>query len=448
MGMKKLTPYQVVELEGTRKQAKEPTPRKRMTDLGCYIPAANAPQQQASRRITGSHLDPDSLEMEAAAVALAESLLDAAKGGKKGARILIGPANYSDRVLAKYCGMLIKTALGTDMPKTAHATNPPLSPAIVPYLLGGCTMAAVETAAWRALEVMEFFPEPSGIWSLNLSLSDVGFGPTYPHRQYSGEVVNYNNENEVVITPESKKYKHLSESQNWLLALPRTGSFSRILMDEGAYEISTRRYVNRKASKLIAEAERLLDPASGEMTEHAAKGRHAVQANQWTLQRAVHRVFERPWSELDLKGGGQENAEHDLEIVLARCLIHHVSYWCNMTAEAFVGISLLTGISMLNWARFAIEDLRRRGETFITDKELHRACDIAEVSPHYKCDDEVKEIILEMRFYPPQSKKWARRLQSRNCPLWSSNGFYYVESLNADGIPKYRHKPFSLASDD
>lgn len=442
-----LTPYQVLALEKSTKAVKNPVKRKRLTDLGCYIPPSGGSGQQASRRITGSHLAPDSLEMQTAAVALAGSLLDAVNGGHEGVRSLVGPARYSDRVLKVYCDMLIKSALGEGIPKTAVLSNPPVSPKLVSYLLGACPVSVVEDLCWRALEVMDFMPDEQPKNTLNLVLSSVGFGAEFAHRQYDDTVINYTNTNEAVVTEAADKYKHLSAGQNWLLSLPRKGSFGRILLDEGAYEADMRRYIQRRAPEMIAEAERLLDPEGGEMTAYAARDRKSIRASQWTLQRAVSRVFERPWGDLDLKGGGQENAEHDLEVTLARCIIRRITYSARMNAETFIGMALLTGVSIANWAEFVMQDIRRRGETFITDEELERAIGIAEVSPYFKCEQQMQQALIEVRYAPAAKKKWARRLQSPTHPLWSANGYYYVDGLDSQGDPKYRHKPFSLTRD-
>lgn len=439
MSMQKLTPFQVVEIEKTRSQAKKtPVKRSRSHGLACYVPAG---EPQASRRVTGSHLDPDSHEMEAAAVFFATGLVQAVQEGGGTTRSLIGPARYSDRVLAKYCGLLIKGALGKPSPFIDH----PVSPALVPYLLGGIPWNNVEELCYRALEVMDFFPEPLKVPTLNRAMGNIGFGAHIPHDHHD-YVVKYNGDNQPVEVEVDKKYPHLSFRQDFLLNLPREGSYASILIKKGAYAATLRRQLAAWKPQMMAEVEQLLDPAGGEMTEYAAQGRLPVTMNDWAFKRAVQKVFEKDWDQLDLVAGDNSTALRDAETLLARKIIQKISYNDRMTAESLVGISLLTGISVANWTKFAIADRDRRGETFITADELERAIGMIEVSAFYRCDDELRADLLTLKYEPSimeGKKKWARRLQSAVRPLWSTlDKGYYQTGVDSEGTPRHKYKPF------
>lgn len=420
-----LTPYQLAERLKPRSAAKPPK-RKRSNGLACYVPLGDA---QASRRVTGAHLDPDSDEMMQAAVVFASGLVCATENRSDEIRSIIGPARYSDRVLANYCNMLIKGALGKPQDFT---TTGPVSPSLAPYLLGGITTKTVEELCYRALEVMDFFPEPMGQPSLQRALSNVGFGLGIRHEK-------------IGVDPD-KKYNHLSMRQDYLLNLRRGVGYARLLTLEGAYGESLHRLLDGYRAQVIAETEALFDPAGGEMTALAAKDRHAISLTDVNYWRAVRKVFEREWQELDLDGD-PEKAVADAEAVMARKIIQRISYNDRMNAESLVGISLLTGISIACWLEFAVYDQKRRGETFITADEIDRAIEMVEVSPHFKCEQELRGHATAIRYFSDAPRKWARRLQSPNKPLWSSKGTYYLERYTAEGIPQFKYKPVSLSSD-
>jgi hypothetical protein len=393
-----------------------------MANFGCYLPAGEA---RPAYRILGSHLGDDSPEMLTAASLFAGSLLDAL-GLDTGApeRILIGPARYSDRILAQYCAWLQKPAFG--LPGADL-----ISPALVPYLLGGIPIKTVEKLAHRALEVMEFFPSPLKVCTLPNALALVGFGAR-PHIHHDVEAV--------------KRYNHLSRRQEYLLELPRTGSYARLLIDHGAYAASTREKIAKLQPDIIHEVERLLDPDGGEMGEFAAEQRAPVKITPLMFNRAVRRVFEKPWADLDLRGD-QQQFHHDAEVLIARELIKNFASADKMSAQTLVGISLLTGVSIANWTEFAVYDLRRRGETFITAEAIEEAIAIAEVSPHFRCGEAMYDAATQIKFASTEKAAWARRLRSTRQPLWSTNGLLYQSGRDSHGLPTFKHKPYRVSED-
>ncbi|QBJ04454.1 hypothetical protein HOV23_gp119 [Pseudomonas phage Lana] len=433
-----LSPYTLAERvkSSALERRKEPKAlvRRRASSLNCYLPeGTSAPH----RRVTGALIEPDSPAMIHAAMTLASSLLHALGHGGVPARILISPARYSDKVLASYCGTLIKAALG-------EPTMDRISPLLVPYLLGGMTYKGVEDLAHRAAEVMEFFPEPQGKSTMARALSSVGFGADVPHMHNDADL------DPDYVEPPRKRYNNLSYQQEFLLNLPPTDSYARLLIERGAYDATLRGSLSAVKVGIINTAEVLMDPAGGEMTVVSAKGRLSADSTPFTFGRAVRRVFEKPWLELDLSGE-PESRNADLEILIARMIIQHLSHKVlktdRLSATTLVGMSLVTGISIANWAEFAVYDLERRGETFITAETVEEVIAMVEVSPHYTCDQRLRAAALSLHHHNTDKLKWARRLQSPNRPLWSSNGAFYVNGIDLKGFHTYKHKPFSLSRD-
>jgi hypothetical protein len=408
--------------------------RHRAHSLNCYLPAGN---ESASHRVTGATIGADSDEMMHAAMTYAGSLLDALGLGSKPARILIGPARYGDKVLTAYCNVLIKAALGergVDL----------VSPLLVSYLLGGIPISAVEELAHKAVDLMEFFPDPYvPNKQLARQLPILGFGAQFPHI-HADECYDASYEEP------PKKYNHINFKQQYLLDLPASSSYARLLINQGAYPATLRRTLTAMKLEVMAEATRLMDPDGGEMTEFAARGRNDLVVDDVVFTRAVRRVFEKPWEDLDLKGTNEDRL-HDAEVVTARLIIqrlnHKVLKTAKMSAVTFVGMSLLTGVSVANWAEFAVYDFRRRGETFITPEVIEEAIEMLQVSPHFKCEQQLRGAATELRYNHLAKAKWARRLQSPRAPLWSSNGTFYITGVLSQGGYTYRHKPFSLSSD-
>lgn len=430
-------PEEVSQLEKPSPRSRKFGKRRRSHTLACYVPPGEG---QASRRVTGVHLDPDGIDMEASLYHFATGLLEAIQQGRGQTRSLVGPLRASDRLLAKYCQILIKSALG----KPTEFLEPPLSPAIVPYLLGGITWAATEQLCYRALEVMEFMPEPLDKPCLSKAMSNIGFG-AHIHHDHTDHLIRYTAENTVELVEVEKRHAHLSHRQDFLLNLPRDKGFALQLIQHGAYGDGLRRQLASWKPELIAEVETLLDPKGGEMSELAARGRVGVTIPDLTFQRAVRRVFEQDWDQLDLVCGDEGTVLLDAEVLLARRMICKLSYNDKMTAEVLVGMSLLTGVSIVNWVRFAINDRDRRGETFITADEVARAIEMVEIQYGYDCDAELNNALMQLRFDPanlPGKQKWARRLQSPVNPLWSTNGMYYRVGVNHDGLPLFKPKPF------
>lgn len=453
MNFKTLTKEEVKGLvPATPKRPARGIKRVRANDLACYTPAGSA---QASRRITGSHLDPDSKEMETAVLYFAEGLLDAMGQGRGGIRSIIGPARCSDRILERYCRKLLKSAMG----KRSEFHDHPISPLLVQYLVGGVPWKNIDALIYRALGLLDFYTQPMGVTTLATATQVLGFGDNIRH-QHRDTTIKYDIDNLPYEAEFDKVHAHLSFRQDFLVHLPKTGSYASMLIREGAYDDGLRRQIASWKPAIMAQAERLIDPAGGEMSQKVADGDYgpklAVAATDEQFIRAVRRVFEKDWDELDLLAVDPIDRFHDIEVLMARLLIQRMGYAPQITAQQLVGMSVLTGVSIANWTAFAVKDKQRRGETFITAGTVAEIIELCqgqagfgeEVEQELRSDMYVLDNPTELA---AAKRKWARRLQSPNNPLWSTNGLYYQVGATHHGVPICKPKPFrptALESDD
>lgn len=437
MNFSVLPPHKVAEIETAPVKPRPFGKRRRVNSLNCYVPAGDG---QASRRVTGVHLDPDGEDMAGSLTLFAGSLLDAIQRGGSKVRTLVGPLRASDRLLENYCRTLLKSALG----KPSRAVEAPVSPCIVPYLLGGITWASVEQLCYRALEVMDFAPEPMPPTTLNKAMSVVGFGPRMQH-EHVDTVISYGLDNKLELKAKGKRHAHLSQRQDFLLSLPEDKGFANYIIRNGAYEDTLRRQISSMKPEIMQEVERLLDPHGGEMSkwmlDNVVPVRQAVKPLDISYTYAVERVFNKDWDQLDLLCGGPGTGQVDAEVLMARQIIKRLAYNDRIKAEVLIGMSLLTGVSIMNWLAYAQEDLQRRGETFIELAEVERALEMLEGYPGFECIEEFERLIIDWRYpselvgHERQRKlKWARRLQSGVNPLWSTNGLYYQIAKFGSGV--------------
>lgn len=434
MTFSSLPPHKVAEIEAAPVKQRHSGKRRRANSLNCFVPAGDG---QASRRVTGAHLEPDSEEMAGALAIFATNLLDAVQGSTGRVRSLIGPLRASDRLLEKYCRTLLKSALG----KPSPVVEEPVSPCVVPYLLGGITWASVEQLCYRALDVMDFMPEPMGAASLNRAMSVIGFGPRMSHKHRDD------------VPPKDKQMAHLSQRQDFLLSLPEDAGFAQYVLEHGAYQDNLSRQIHAMKPEIMQEVERLLDPQGGEMSkwmlENVEPVRQPVKPLDVSYRYAVERVFRKDWDKLDLQCGGPGTGQGDAEILMARKIIKRLAYNDRINAEVLIGMSLLTGVSVMNWLNYAAEDLQRRGETFIELEEVERALEMLEPYPGFDCVVEFEQLIFEWRYPSEQvglerltKRKWARRLQSGVNPLWSTNGLYYQVGRDKHKVPICKPRAF------
>ena len=430
-----LTAIQVENLCNPKSKVQQKIPKMgRTSRLACYVPNGDL---QSSRRVTGAGLDPNGPEMLQAAMYFAAGLhrstIDMLGDPGENYRSLIGPARYSNEVLEKYCNVLIKGAMG---PRRQITTAEAISPLIVPYLLGGIPTKEAEAQCYRAVEVMEFYgePRPAKGAEMQRALNNVGFGVDVRHDRPASDLPH-------------NAYNHISLRQHSLLSLP-PGDYAKQLLVNGAFGDSLFRLLNNFKADVVEHAERCLDPLVCEMTPLAGKDRIKVNLTEVNYWRAVRRVFEERWDRLDLSGR-PEHGVADGEILMARNIISRISSNDRLTAEVLVGMSLLTGISVANWSKYAVLDHVRRGETFVSSLEIERAKEMIESNVHYGpiIEQQLVKDMATLRELERGETRWPRKLQSPNQPLWSTSGSFYLERFDDNDAPIYKHKPFSVRED-
>lgn len=448
MTFKTLSPESVAGLIPlARRPPAKGVKRPRGNNMDCYTPPGDV---QASRRITGSHLDPDSKEMETAAMYFAEGLLDAVRGNESGVRSLIGPARYSDRILEKYCAKLLKSAMGPQSPFLKE----PISPALVPYLLGGMTWDGVGELSGRAINITEVDTDlPHEVCYMGILGGALGFGPhiRHNHREYR---ISYDADNKEVRTDtlDEKAHNHLSFRQDFLLGLPRNRSYAEVLIENGAYDDALRRKIAKWRPGIMARAERLLDPEAGFMPPRAADKRAPVRVNEANFARAVKKVFEQDWDQLDLVCGDPGTALADAEVLMARLIIQKLGPRMPMNAYKMLGMSLLTGVSVVNWVQFAVKDKERCGGSIIDREQIEQLITLCETQAGYtdETDYQLRAGLYALTDSVKSLTKdrWHSKIYSKSAPLWSTNGMYYEHGKGEHGEPTFRKKPFSPSFED
>ncbi|QYW06451.1 hypothetical protein uan_039 [Pseudomonas phage UAntarctica] len=368
-------------------------------------------------------------------------------------RNLFGPGALCDEALSYYIDMLAPYAVGT--PRDT-AVIP--SPQLLPYLLGGIPMATVEQLAFRALELGGCYPVPEPGPTLLDSLCHVGFGERFPHihsdiahavrlrRLPEESIEEYRAKLERHTTPAEPGpiTKGLSNRQDYLYNLPTGETFAKQLLSSPPYRATMRRRVTKHKLAVIKDVCLLLQRETGEIPFMGAERLvakcgtlsdyyRAIDITDAMFSSAVQRVFERPWKELDLTG----DLVHDVEIMVARRLIYRLMGGARnsreptrMSAQTLVGIALVTGISVVQWAKFAVQDGQRRGESFLDRAVIEEAIELIEMSelaPHFTCADHLAECCLQLDALNPS---WSQRLRKPKRPFWSTRSHdYYVKAV-------------------
>lgn len=396
-----------------------------------------------------------------------------AEAERQPGRTLVDPGRYNDRFLRLYVERLTPFA-------TAHSsisTIDPPSPRLAAYLLGGLTLIAVEELCHRVMEVMEI-PTPVVDATLADAMSAVGFGPMANHTHadsLNARLFNWSlhdDHEDYLVRRDGLKAADLqkrssvvSVRQQYLLYdLPRTGSFAMHLLDgQGAYKAAEQQMIARIKPILLAETADLFNgPTKNGMTEFMYERlthgqlfqyRQAIQMDDEMFSRAVRRVYEKPWDELDFHADFA-NLRHDVEVMIARRLISRVSAGkrgskdpVRISAVVLLGMALLTGIPVCKWVSFALQDLERRGETFITTDTLDEVIEMLEMSEvgmkAGACIAELREYQVALRSAESAYKaRFAWKLRRGSRPFWTAFTYgpetYYLEGYNRKDEPQYK----------
>lgn len=197
------------------------------------------------------------------------------------------------------------------------------------------------------------------------------------------------------------------------------------------------------------------------------------------FRKAVRRVFEEDWTGLDLLG--PSHLKHDTEVMMARAIIR------TLTGEAKVrrnrnlhiapaqllGMSILCGIPIAAFIQFGIQELRRKGESFLDSDSVGKIIHLIDllmeseatlpptmdapgvevsIAEHVSMINETWEILEAQRqelqvlelltSYAPR-KAWAIKLRSHKNLLWSHGvpNAWMIEKIDEDDNIHHTQKP-------
>jgi len=401
-------------------------------------------------------------------------------------RCLIGPSCFSDKVLVQYVELLGPAALSPE----EDFFSPPVSPSVLPYILGGITLANVDALCERVFVSLGFDPIDPALKGRMLSdvLCVTGFSPKVQHTFVladgipAAEFNRWPEENDEDFLRRMNGVQRggfVSGTNNlrhdWLRRT--TEPFARHLLDFGAASCTLSWRIAKVRPLVIAEALSAFNPQSLYMGRHSIKDIIEVDypayvndsvVSDEAFSNAVRRVFEGSWFDLDLEAKRGSIAA-DLEIVLARGIIGKLSSTGprssgpapKISARTLVGAALLTGIPVGKWVRFGIDELERRGESFINLQVLEEVIELIldlgmyneDLGAAARCVDELNEFVTTLRFIEEDAaaeprERWSRKLRAGTDLLWShkgSNG-YYINRIresaeNQDELILYSSKP-------
>lgn len=388
-------------------------------------------------------------------------------------RTLFDPNVFSNRYLKMYLERLAPFA-------TAHSSTSsvdPVSPRLAAYLLGGLTLIGLEELCHRAMEVLEV-PTPVVDATLADAMAVVGFGESAVYTHFDAlRAADFNwklsEEHDVYLRRRDKlkaaDFVKINNSVNikqhhLIYGLPKGGSFAMHLLSEaGAYQGAEQQMIARIKPIILSEVADLFNtPTKDGMTDFmydqlAGKNltayRAAIAFDDELFSRAVGRVYEKPWSELDFHADFTHLSQ-DVEVMVARRIISRMSAGKRgskkvicISAVVLLGLALLTGIPVGKWVAFALLELQRRGETFLTSDTLDEVIDMLEMSEvgmkAGACVAELREYQAALRSTQSEFKaRFAWKLRRGSRPFWSALTYgpetYYLEGYNSKDEPTYK----------
>ncbi len=389
---------------------------------------------------------------------------DRAKLAMNRGRTTLPPLTWSDVNLRRYLIHLAPLALS---PSETSTFADAMSPRIALLLLGGIGIGALEELTERALEVLHFeyeLVEPT----LNDAMRIVGFGAG--ERHIHADNVNLQDMESTQGEDPGDYLQRITSNEPPVPTLPfessrqgiasyylrhTVGPFAGQAERGDNYRFELLRKVSRHKWWVIARTRELFSLYSDFIPDFSRT--QIATANDWmNLTRpghmefslAVRMVFEQPWHKLDLTG----DLTKDIVRVMAKLLIYRLSRGSRkgvdglvtMSARSLVGISLLTGIPTPKFVRFAVEELRRRGETFLTAETVRRAVQLVDESEdifQYATAgwmDEMHALAMQLEHYQHEPRRlFASMLRKGQRVLGSSNGVYQIKGLDDEGDPIY-----------
>lgn len=371
-------------------------------------------------------------------------------------RSLLPPLTWSDVNLRRYLIHLTPLALS---PSKTSTYPDSLSPRMALLFLGGIGTGALEELTERAMEVLHFEDETVDP-TLNYAMRLIGFGAGQRHSHSDG--VNLQKMEPFVGEEVPDYLKRITGSEPPMPPLHfdsakhgiatyylrhTVGPFATLVDNGDNYRFELLRKVTRHKWWVIAKARELFNPyaehipeASRDAIATPREWLDSTQPGHVEFSNAVRMVFEQPWHKLDLTGA----LKQDVTKVMAKLLIHRLgrgvrktasedSNVPTMSARALVGISLLTGVPTPKYVRFALDELKRRGETFLTPAIVRRAITLVDESEdvfQYASSEwmeEMNHLALQLEHHHHEPRAYfAGMLRRGTKPLTSSQGVYQI----------------------
>lgn len=388
-------------------------------------------------------------------------------------RTLVDPSRYSRKYLRMYLERLAPFA-------TAHSSTSnvdPVSPRLAAFLLGGMTLMGLEELCHEAMDVLEI-PTPVVDATLSDAMACVGYGMHANHSHFDllrADLFNWRlhedhdaylrRRDTLTYVEPARVTTAISQRQHHLIyELPRGASFaSALLAGQGAYQGAEQQTIAKMKPYVLKEVADLFNgPTEQGMTEfmyerlvdgNLTKYRQAIAIDDAQFSRAVRRVYEKPWAELDFHATTSHISD-DVEVMIARLIINRMAAGRRSTAKpvlisavVLLGMALLTGIPICKWIAFALQELDRRGETFIEEKTLDEVIEMLEMSEIGQkagpCIAEIREYQVALRATESEYKsRFAWKLRRGNRPFWTALTFgpetYHLEGYDEDEAPIYK----------
>lgn len=389
-------------------------------------------------------------------------------------RSLVNPLTWSDVNLRRYLIHLTPLALSPSKVSTYPAS---MSPRQSMLLLGGIGIGELEELTERALEVLHFEDETVDP-TLNYAMRLIGFGPKQMHLHADGidltQMVQRVGEDpsdylkRIQATSPELPPLHFDSAKHGIASYylrHTTGPFAAVMPHAtDCYRYELFRKITRHKWWVLAKVRELFSPYSGpdgeglitqanrDVIEPPGVWLGMTQPGHLEFASAVRMVFEQPWHTLDLTG----NLKTDVVRTMAKLLIHRLSRNIRtpagadngapcISARALVGISLLTGVPTPIYVRFAVDELKRRGETFLTADIVRRAVTLVDESEdvfQYASSewmDEMHGLALQLEEHRHEPRAYfAKLLRNGSRILSSSSGAYQIEKFRDDGEPIFK----------
>jgi hypothetical protein len=373
-------------------------------------------------------------------------------------RCLIGAHDLPDEPFKAYLNGLAKSALR----HSSGSPFEPCSPRTVALLLGGCSLYELEVACERALGLLEF--EDQDVESnLSDALATVGYRPDQVHHHgdmfLESQLYQLSSEDEGAYAGRLERLRKViqykdrtySARREWLEGT--RGPFAMHLMHNSGYGADLYHRINAIKPGVMIDAMQALSVNSTLIQPHSRRRierdygmgywADAAHPTNMAFAAAVRAVYERPWSELQLSGDPGE----DMTKVMARLIIRRlcVSGRCRtrepvlINARCLIGMSLLTGLPTGKLVRFAVEDQKRRGETFMSAATVREAVELVDTSGVFHLAqaewmEEMENLARELEMdHDPQRAYWAQKLRAMSYPLFSVENYYNVAWVEHEG---------------